>query len=203
MIPNSITIINKLGKGKSGISYLAKYNNDKVIFKEMHDEEVPYYKFEKPKIELELFAYEVLKKQKINIPQLFAYYENDKYLIKEYIEGDTITEKIIKSKLSDDIIIIALKWEHELKANGINIDYYPSNFVLKNDELYYIDYEYNKYSDEWNFRNWGLYYWLNGNGFKSSLETNDSKYISYEGTGIPIKNDEIIKERERILMIIK
>jgi len=202
MIPDSVEIIKELGKGKSGISYLAKYMNSEVIFKEMHNEIVSYYKFEKPKIELELAAYEVLKKQNINIPELLEYDEHNGYLIKEYIEGNTITESIIKSKLSDDIMLLALKWEEVLKNEDINIDYYPSNFVLKNDELYYIDYEYNKYSDEWNFRNWGLYYWLNGNGFKSFLETMDSRFINYEGTGIPIKNGELYKERERILKMI-
>lgn len=35
----------------------------------------------------------------------------------------------------------------------INIDYFPTNFIVQNDELYYIDYECNEYSGEWNFEN--------------------------------------------------
>lgn len=38
---------------------------------------------------------------------------------------------------------------------GLNIDYYPTNFIPQNEVLYYIDYECNQYSDEWNFENWG------------------------------------------------
>lgn len=41
----------------------------------------------------------------------------------------------------------------------INIDYFPTNFVVQNGELFYIDYECNDYMDEWNFENWGIKYW--------------------------------------------
>ena len=46
-----------------------------------------------------------------------------------------------------------------LYAAGLNIDYYPTNFVVQDDLLYYIDYECNPYSDQWNFENWGSQYW--------------------------------------------
>ena len=42
---------------------------------------------------------------------------------------------------------------------GINIDYYPTNFIPQDGLLYYIDYECNNYMDEWNFENWGIKYW--------------------------------------------
>ena len=45
------------------------------------------------------------------------------------------------------------------KACGLNIDYFPTNFVVQNDLIYYIDYECNNYMDEWNFENWGIKYW--------------------------------------------
>ncbi len=42
---------------------------------------------------------------------------------------------------------------------NINIDYFPTNFVLQGSTLYYIDYECNNYMEEWNFENWGIKYW--------------------------------------------
>jgi hypothetical protein len=42
---------------------------------------------------------------------------------------------------------------------NLNIDYYPTNFIPQNNVLYYVDYECNVYSDEWNFENWGIKYW--------------------------------------------
>ena len=41
----------------------------------------------------------------------------------------------------------------------INIDYFPTNFVLRDGVLYYIDYECSNYMDQWNFENWGIKYW--------------------------------------------
>jgi hypothetical protein len=43
-----------------------------------------------------------------------------------------------------------------LYMNKLNIDYYPTNFVIKNNKVFYIDYEINEYMDEWNFENWGI-----------------------------------------------
>lgn len=44
------------------------------------------------------------------------------------------------------------------KSAGINIDYFPTNFIVQNGLIYYIDYECNDYMDEWNFENWGINY---------------------------------------------
>lgn len=41
----------------------------------------------------------------------------------------------------------------------LNIDYYPTNFVLSVDRLYYVDYECNDYSPKWDFEHWGAQYW--------------------------------------------
>ena len=40
-----------------------------------------------------------------------------------------------------------------------NIDYFPTNFVVRDSEIYYVDYECNDYMEEWNFENWGVKYW--------------------------------------------
>ena len=42
---------------------------------------------------------------------------------------------------------------------GLNIDYFPTNFVTSGGRLWYIDYECNEYMDRWNFENWGICYW--------------------------------------------
>ena len=42
---------------------------------------------------------------------------------------------------------------------GLNIDYYPTNFVPYGGVLYYIDYECNPYAPQWDFEHWGMQYW--------------------------------------------
>lgn len=46
-----------------------------------------------------------------------------------------------------------------LYAANTNIDYFPTNFVVRGGEVYYIDFECNPYMEEWNFENWGIKYW--------------------------------------------
>ena len=47
----------------------------------------------------------------------------------------------------------------QVKIHKLNIDYFPTNFIVQNDLIYYIDYECNDYMEQWNFENWGIKYW--------------------------------------------
>ena len=42
---------------------------------------------------------------------------------------------------------------------GLNIDYFPTNFVVRDGRLWYIDYECNPYDRQWDFEHWGIRYW--------------------------------------------
>lgn len=46
-----------------------------------------------------------------------------------------------------------------LYSYNLNIDYFPTNFIVQDAQIYYIDYECNKYMDEWNLENWGIKYY--------------------------------------------
>jgi hypothetical protein len=52
----------------------------------------------------------------------------------------------------------------------LNIDYFPTNFVVQDEKLYYIDYECNGYMEQWNFENWGIKYWSKSKEFLEYLE---------------------------------
>ena len=57
------------------------------------------------------------------------------------------------------------------KAAGLNIDYFPTNFVVNGGLLYYVDYECNGYMDEWSFENWGVKYWSRTPEFERYLQS--------------------------------
>lgn len=183
-------IIKLLGKGKSGYSYLAKNSEYQYVIKFMHYESCSYYSFgDANKVELEVSAYKVLKNSGIKIPKLLDVNTTENYLIKEYIEGDLVTKLIIKDTLPDLCIEQIFSMSRILKSLGLNIDYFPDNFVLSKDILYYIDYEYNQYDTNWNLANWGLYYWANTQGMKAYKETKDPTQINvYANSGVPIKS---------------
>ena len=78
---------------------------------------------------------------------------------KEYIPGPTAAELVEHHQMRQSYVEQIEKMCERFYPNHTNIDYYPTNFVLFNEKLYYIDYECNEYMEEWNFENWGKQYW--------------------------------------------
>lgn len=154
-------IIKLLGKGKGGYSYLAMLNNKSFVIKQIHHEPCSYYNFGN-KIQSEYNDYQTLLNTNIRIPQMIDIDFDNERIVKEYIEGKTILE-LINEKEAINQYVFQVKTMQELcKNKGINIDYYPSNFVVdKNHNIFYIDYECNKYDPKWDYDNWGKQYWEN------------------------------------------
>lgn len=148
-----------LGKGKGGYSYLVTDGNTKYVVKQIHHEPCDYYTFGN-KLEAELRDYEKLLAVGIRIPRLLDVDRNAERLLKEYIDGTTAAELAERGELTQSHVDDVKHMCDLLYAAGLNIDYYPTNFIDTPDGLYYIDYECNTYSDEWNFENWGSKYWV-------------------------------------------
>lgn len=184
-----LEIVKFLGKGKSGYSYVAKNLNAQYVVKLMHYEACAYYSFgDANKVELEISAYEILEKSGIKIPKLLDVNIEENYLIKEYIEGDLVTELIVKGALPDLCVEQVCDMSEALKSQGLNIDYFPDNFVLRGGVLYYVDYEHNHYDAKWDLANWGLFYWANTKGMRAYNETKDPTKINESAnSGVPIK----------------
>jgi tRNA A-37 threonylcarbamoyl transferase component Bud32 len=80
-------------------------------------------------------------------------------ILKEYIEGETIYDLIREDKMKPAYVEQVKAMCYLLYPANTNIDYFPTNFVVHADEIFYIDYECNDYMEEWNFENWGVKYW--------------------------------------------
>ena len=151
-------IIKLLGKGKGGYSYLASDGTRKYVLKQIHHEPCDYYQFGN-KIEAEINDYKRLKAIGIKIPELIDVDIKAERILKEFIDGDTVYELILRDKMLSVYTDQLREMCRLLYAAHTNIDYFPTNFVVQNGEIYYIDYECNEYMDEWNFENWGIKYW--------------------------------------------
>ena len=153
-------IIKLLGKGKGGYSYLAMLNNKLFVIKQIHHEPCSYYNFGN-KIQSEYNDYQTLLNTNIRIPQMIDIDFDNERIVKEYIEGKTILELINKKEAINQYVFQVKTMQELCKNKGINIDYYPSNFVVdkNNNIFYYIDYECNKYDPKWDYDNWGKQYW--------------------------------------------
>ncbi|MBR2381542.1 MAG: serine/threonine protein kinase [Clostridia bacterium] len=155
-------IIKLLGKGKGGYSYLAEREKRTYVLKQIHHEPCDYYSFGN-KIESELRDYEILSKIGIKMPKMIDFDAENERILKEFIDGETIMTLIERGEMKEEYIEQVQNMCSLLYPAGLNIDYFPTNFIPENDVLYYIDYECNQYSDEWNFENWGKKYWYKDN----------------------------------------
>ena len=155
---NEFKVIKLLGKGKGGYSYLVTDGKGKYVLKKIHHEPCNYYKFGN-KIESEVSDYKKLSLTGINIPKMLDVDLKNEIILKEYIDGYTIYELVLEDKVKQSYIKQIQNICKILYPLNINIDYFPTNFIVNNDVLWYKDYECNNYMEEWNFENWGIKYW--------------------------------------------
>ena len=154
----SYEIIKFLGKGKGGYSYLATDGENQYVLKQIHHEPCDYYTFGN-KIEAEQNDYRRLQETGIRMPRMIDIDIEQERIVKEYIDGPTIFELVKEDQMKDMYLEQMRQMAAQVYAHGLNIDYFPTNFVVQKDLIYYIDYECNPYMEEWNFENWGIKYW--------------------------------------------
>lgn len=152
------SVIRLLGKGKGGYSYLVTDGVKKYVLKQIHHESCDYYQFG-DKMEAEIQDYERLKRIGIRIPQMLCADRKQERILKEYVEGDTVYELVLRDEMKQEYLEQVKQMCGLLYSAGINIDYFPTNFIAQGGKLSYIDYECNDYMEEWNFENWGVKYW--------------------------------------------
>ena len=152
------TIINLLGRGKGGYSYLAEKDGKQYVLKQIHHEPCDYYTFGN-KIESEKNDYGRLVEAGIRIPKMLDIDIENERILKEYIDGPIIYDLIKEDNMKETYLRQMKDMAKKVYDVGLNIDYFPTNFVVYNDEIYYVDYECNLYMEEWSFENWGIKYW--------------------------------------------
>ena len=160
--------IKLLGHGKGGYSYLAEYERQMVVLKEIHHEPCSYYNFGN-KIMAEENDYKRLTEAGIRIPKMIAIDIEAERIVKEYIEGDTVFDYVKNGSDAEPYIQQVREMAALAKEANLNIDYFPTNFVVSKGIIWYVDYECNEYSDEWNFENWGIKYWYRSPEFISYM----------------------------------
>lgn len=163
-------IIRLLGKGKGGYSYLVTDGINQYVIKQIHHEPCDYYSFDN-KLESEVQDYNILKNLNINIPKMLEIdYENE-LILKEYIPGETALDLVINDLMTKDLINQINNLSEHLRKNNLNIDYFPTNFILYKNKFFYIDYECNKYDPKWNFESWGIQYWKKSKQLQEYLDS--------------------------------
>lgn len=161
-------LVKLLGKGKGGYSYLVRADEKQYVLKQIHHEPCDYYQFGN-KLEAEIKDYQKLLSIGLRMPTLLEIDIEQERILKDYIEGDTIYQLVVEDRMKPEYLQQVYDMCKLLYKNKINIDYFPTNFVVQEKLLYYIDYECNDYIEEWNFENWGIKYWSRTQEFMDYL----------------------------------
>ena len=167
---NSFQVLQLLGKGKGGYSYLVTDGQNRYVLKQIHHEPCSYYTFG-DKLGSELRDYETLCRVGIPMPRLLDVDHSQERILKKYIHGDTIWQKVEQDAMEQSYFDQVNAMCAKLYPAGLNIDYFPTNFVVQEGILYYIDYECNGYMEQWNFENWGSKYWWKSPEFLNHKQT--------------------------------
>jgi serine/threonine protein kinase len=162
-------LVKLLGKGKGGYSYLAEREGTYYVLKQIHHEPCDYYQFGN-KIQSEINDYKRLSDIGIKMPAMLDVDVENERILKEYIEGDTVYDLIRTDRMQDSYIAQVRQMCALLYPAHTNIDYFPTNFVVQDGVLVYIDYECNDYMEAWNFENWGIQYWSKTPAFLKYVE---------------------------------
>ena len=154
----SFRVLRLLGHGKGGYSYLVEADGMEYVLKQIHHEPCSYYTFGN-KIEAEIHDYGRIRQTGIRIPKLLEVDVSKERILKEYIDGPTVYDMVKNGAMEDRYIEQVREMAALAQTFGLNIDYFPTNFVVRDGALFYIDFECNGYMEQWNFENWGSQYW--------------------------------------------
>lgn len=160
--------IRLLGKGKGGYSYLVTDGTNQYVIKQIHHEPCDYYTFG-DKLASELRDYEKLRAIGIPMPRLLEVDHAQERILKEFIDGDTIDRIVLQDQMQQGFYDQIHNMCSRLYAANTNIDYYPTNFVVQEGILYYVDYECNDYMQQWDFEHWGSQYWYKTEAFRKAF----------------------------------
>lgn len=161
---NEYDVIGLLGHGKGGYSYLVAKDGITYVLKQIHHEPCDYYTFGN-KIESEVNDYKKLEEVGIRLPKMLDVDYSSECILKEYIDGPTIKELVQSDNMKETYLLQVREMAQILKNAGLNIDYFPTNFIVRDELLFYIDYECNTYMEQWDFEHWGIKYWSKTNEF--------------------------------------
>lgn len=148
-----------LGRGKSGYSWLARRpDGSACVYKHMHGEPCGYYRFEGNKVEHERHGWRLLEAAGIPMPAPLCFDPAGNHLVKGFVEGPTGCELAATGALDSTLLGQLLDMSRRAREAGLNLDWFPPNFMREGGVLYYIDYEANPFDPRWSLEQWGLYY---------------------------------------------
>ena len=162
-------VVRLLGRGKGGYSYLAERDGRPFVLKQIHHEPCDYYQFG-DKLAAELNDYRRLTAAGIPVPELIDADAEKERILKAYIPGPTIFDLVRDGGMRPEYACQVRALSEKARAAGLNLDWFPTNFIPRGGTLWYVDFECNDFMEEWSFETWGVKYWSRTPEFEAHMQ---------------------------------
>ena len=110
---------------------MVEKDGQQYVLKQIHHEPCEYYTFGN-KIESERNDYQRLLQTGIRLPKMLDMDIENERILKEYIEGPTIYDLVKQDEMKEEYIEQVREMATFAHSAGLNIDYFPTNFVVQN-----------------------------------------------------------------------
>ncbi len=111
------------------------------------------------RLQRDIDSYNELTRLGIRMPQLYETDMNSRIMTREFIVGPSLAYYLQSNNMKEEYKDQVMAMSKILRENGLNIDYDPSNFIVRDGMVYYVDYESEPYTEERSFENYGLKLW--------------------------------------------
>ena len=135
----------------SFIEFLTTFKNKKYLVRK--------YKIESEFTEA-LYRYKKIYSYGIYTPMLRVKDKKEFILVFDYIEGETMAEVLSKGDIPENVFTKLFTFYRYCRANQIEINYLPENFIVNDKKLYYTSLELFPKNPDINLENYGIEFWI-------------------------------------------
>ena len=107
----------------------------------------------------------------VKTPKVYAYDKNQRIVVMEFIEGDTMDQYLSVADLTDGMYQKLFQTYWLAKQDKLYLDYRPENFVYSNDKFYYLAFDYKKFVNNDKFINQDIRLWFPTEELKNYIES--------------------------------
>lgn len=138
-----------------------------------------------------------IKSSGIKAPKLFIRDRKNGYVVREFIEGQSVMSLIAEKDLDEEIYRQLFVNAYMAKLNRMTLNYEIDKWILKDGELYYVYPHFIIYDEEKDLLKRYLRLWFNTKELIQFLDKHD---LSFDKTRL---KDEYTTNKEIVLMTIK
>ena len=127
---------------KDEIYFMKQYGEDKEGFDSFVDKQVTF------------------KVCGVKTPKVYVYDKNQRIVVMEYIEGDTMDAYFSVDELTDNMFQKLFQTYWFAKQDKLQLDWKPENFKFYKDNFYYLKFDYKKFVNNNSFIQTDIRYWF-------------------------------------------